>query len=286
MLDVTAKPEAPPSTAKIPRRAAREVIGNPNSIRVLMYHRVLPDGVQGDPHQMWLPLHLFGRQMEFLLRWGFSTVTFNDYLLFREGQVNLPRRPVVLTFDDAYLETYTVVFPLLKELGMKAVIFVVADPNIRTSSWESEHPRAVSPLMTDMQILEMHAAGFEIGSHSLRHKKLCLLSQEGVWEEITRSRMILEILLNAPVRSFSYPYGLLNSSVKKAVKEAGYAVAVAGWSGPPLFEGDIHEVRRSIVLNDRLFPVLKFAARLSAPYRFYRWFIWRILLLLEVFRLK
>ena len=264
-----------------PKAASVSSIGNPKAVRVLMYHRVLPDGVKGDPHQLWLPLRLFRRQMQFLVRWGYSTVTFNDYVLFREGQLNLPRRPVIITFDDAYLETYTLVFPLLRELGMKAVIFVVADPCIRTSTWDQEHPGAVSELMSDMQILEMHAAGFEIGSHSLHHHNLSTLSPSEAWQEITRSRMTLEILLNAPVRSFSYPYGCLSPTVKRSVKEAGYAVAVAAWSGPPLFGQDDYEIRRSYIPADRWFPVLGFAVRLSVPYQFYRWLIWQLRSLIE-----
>ena len=259
-----------------PKVASGASIGNPRAIRVLMYHRVLPDGVRGDPHQLWIPLRLFRRQMQFLVRRGYSAITFSDYVLFREGQLNLPRRPVIITFDDAYLETYTLVFPLLRELGLKAVIFVVADPSIRTSKWDKEHPGAVSALMSDMQILEMHAAGFEIGSHSLRHHNLCTLSPSEAWQEITRSRMTLEILLNAPVRTFSYPYGCLNSSVKRSVKEAGYAVAVAAWSGPPLFGQDEYEIRRSYIPADRWFPILRFAMRLSVPYQLYRWLIWQV----------
>lgn len=263
-----------------------EAIGDQSRIRVLMYHRIIRDGTRGDPHQIWLPEQRFRRQMEFLDRWGFTSVTFNDYRLFKEGELNLPRKPVIITLDDAYVETYDIVFPILQEFGMKAVLFVVADPSTRTSIWDSAFPGAVTPLMSDAQLLEMHAAGFEIGSHSLTHKNLCAIPPAEAWEEISRSRMRLEIVLNAPVRSFAYPYGLFNESVKKMVREAGYSIAAAGWTGPALFGEDEFDVRRSVILHERRFPGISFALSLMSPYQFYRWLWWRIRVFLELTGVK
>ena len=33
---------------------------------------------------------------------GFTTITFEDYHLFREGKLNLPKKPIIVTFDDSY----------------------------------------------------------------------------------------------------------------------------------------------------------------------------------------
>jgi len=272
----------PAVTEQTVKTSTPEGIGDESRVRVLMYHRVVPNGVKPDPHQMWIPERRFRRQMEFLDRWGFTAVTFNDYRLFRLGELNLPRKPIILTFDDAYVETYDVVFPILQEFGMKGVLFVVADPAIRTSVWDNKYPAAVTPLMNDAQILEMHSAGFEIGSHSLTHKNLCAIPGAEAWEEISRSRMRLEIVLNSPVRSFAYPYGLVNEQVKKMVREAGYTIAVSGWTGPALFGEDELEVRRSIIIRERRFPGISFALSLMSPYQFYRWLWWRIRVFLEL----
>jgi len=275
-----------PAVEKDAKASVSEGIGDESRIRVLMYHRIVANDVKADSHQMWLPERRFRRQLEFLDRWGFTAVTFNDYRLFRQGELNLPRKPVILTFDDAYVETYDIVFPILQEFGMKAVIFVVADAAIRTSVWDNKYPAAVTPLMSDAQLLEMHAAGFEIGSHSLTHRNLCAIPPAEAWEEISRSRMRLEIVLNAPVRSFAYPYGLVNEQVKKMIREAGYTIAVAGWTGPALFGEDEFEVRRSVIIRERRLPSASFALSLMSPYQFYRWLWWRIRVFLELSGVK
>jgi len=257
-------------------------IGDPRRVRVLMYHRIVPEGVHERPPQIRIPVRQFRREMELLDRWGYTAITFDDYRLYLTGELNLPRKPVVITFDDGYAETYTVAYPILQELGMKAVVFVVADASVRSSIWDKGHPEAVTPLLGDDQILEMHAAGFEIGSQSLQHQRLPGLPREKAWEEISRSRMLLEILLNAPVRSFAYPYGLIDENAKRMVAEAGYTIACGGWTGPPLFGDDPFETRRVTMRAQKHLSDIQFAVRLISPYQLYRWLWWRLRVALEV----
>jgi len=251
-----------------------DVVGASRRIRVLMYHRIVPDGAARDPNQYWLPENEFRRQIEFLHRWGYKGITFNDYRACRQGERDLPRRPVIITFDDAYEDVYTTAIPILQEFGMKAVIFAVADLRIRASVWDHAHPQAVMPLMTGPQLLELHEAGFEIGSHTLHHKDLLHISHEEAAEEILQSRVVLETLLSAPVRSFSYPFGQVNDVVKNMVREAGYEAAVSAWSGPARFGEDDFEIRRITVINRQWSAMVKFAFSLTYPYLIMRWLWW------------
>src|SRR3990172_10485191 len=97
--------------------------GNPRKIKILMYHRIVDDKEANSKHWTCIHVREFRRQLESLERWGFTAITFDDYRLYLQGELNLPRKPVVLTFDDAYLDTYENAFPLLQEYGMRAVIF-------------------------------------------------------------------------------------------------------------------------------------------------------------------
>ena len=274
--------ESPQAT---PAEAGKEQttpgLGDRRRIRVLMYHRILPEGEKGSPPQMRIPVRQFRREMELLARWGYTAITFDDYRLYLTGELNLPRKPVIITFEDGYVETYTLVLPILQELGMKAVVFVVADAGIRSSVWDRVQPEAVTPLLSDDQILELHAVGFEIGSQTLHHVRLPGLPREKAWEEISGSRMALEILLNAPVRSFTYPFGLLDDQVKAIVKEEGFTVGCCGWTGPALFGDDLFEIRRVTMFPYRSFADLNFAIRLISPYQLYRWLWWRLRVALE-----
>jgi peptidoglycan/xylan/chitin deacetylase (PgdA/CDA1 family) len=152
---------------------------------------------------------------------------------------------------------------------MKAVIFALGDRSMLTNLWDVAEGAAPSVLMNDQQLLEMHAAGFEIGSHSLSHRHLSTLSPEEAWDQISRSRMKLEILLNATVSSFCYPYGEVNPDLKAMVARAGYSFACASYTGPPTVVTDHLEMRRiTIVENDGPFH---FTMKILAPYKHYRW---------------
>ncbi|MFI5251238.1 MAG: polysaccharide deacetylase family protein [Bacteroidota bacterium] len=243
--------------------------GNPRAIKVLMYHRVVDDRKISDKH--WTSVHVddFRRQLELLEQWGFTPITFRDYRLFLEGRLDLPKKPIILTFDDGYLDTYEVAFPVMQEFGFKAVIFVLGDKNVKTNYWDHNPEIPDAPLMNGRQIVEMHEAGFEIGSHSLSHPRLTELTEDQTWEQICRSRILLEILLDAPVHTISYPFGLINDSIKEATKHAGYRFGCGVGSGPAIFGDDHFEIRRITILGRT--TAAGFALRLLTPFQYYEW---------------
>jgi len=236
-------------------------------VKVIMYHRIVDDYYLSSKY--WTCVHAdnFRRQLQLLERWGFTTITFNDYKLYLEGQLNLPRKPVIITFDDGYYDTYQLAYPLLSEFGMKAVVYVLGNVKTKSNKWDrhSEYPE--SPLMTDLQIMELHDAGFEIGSHSITHPKLTAIPEQEAWDEISRSRMLLEILLNSTVISFSYPYGMLNMSIKKMVEDAGYAFGCGVYTGPATFGAEPYDIRR-ITISNNTGPI-GFGSKLLLPYELY-----------------
>lgn len=252
------------------REVDRASEGNPGAIKVLMYHRIVgqADAV-GPLHWSFVRVNDFRDQLELLDRWGFTSITMNDYRLFLKNHLNLPRKPVMITFDDGYEDTYRFAYPVLQEYGMKAVVFVLGERKITTNFWDRSNGLPEVPLMSEQQILDMHENGFEIGAHSMTHAKLPFLPDQKAWEEISRSRMLLEILLNAPVLSFSYPYGLLNEAVKKMVNDAGFNTACSGQSGPPVFGRDQLEIRRIPVTSSTGKPA--FALRMLTPYQYFDW---------------
>jgi peptidoglycan/xylan/chitin deacetylase (PgdA/CDA1 family) len=248
--------------------------GSPHRIKVLMYHRVVNAvNISYSYPTVSISTQEFHNQMSMLERWGFTTITFQDYHLFLRGEINLPKKPVILTFDDAYLDFHENAFPILEEFGMRAVVFCVADKKITANIWDQAHGFPLAHLMNEQQILEIHAAGHEIGSHSLSHPFLPQLPRDKAWEEIYRSRMILEILLNAPVKAFAFPYGSLDAATKQMVQDAGYDLACATYSGPPKFAIDPYETRRTMIRGN-LSP-LHFALMLFTPYEYIGWLRWK-----------
>jgi peptidoglycan/xylan/chitin deacetylase (PgdA/CDA1 family) len=252
---------------------SREV--TPQKVKVLVYHRVVNDDRLSREYP-WICVHTreFRNQLELLDRWGFTAVTFDDIRLCLGGQLDLPRRPVVLTFDDGYLDTYENAFPLLCEYGMRAVVFALGDVRIKTSEWCRSAGSPVAALMGGQHLVELHAAGFEIGSHSMTHANLTSLPEGEAWEEISRSRIVLEILLDSPVLSFSYPHGFVNVTTKRMVADAGYSIACSVSSGPARFGKEQYDNRRIAISNS--VGAIGLAMRMLTPFEYYSWFRSRV----------
>jgi peptidoglycan/xylan/chitin deacetylase (PgdA/CDA1 family) len=212
--------------------------------------------------------------MEIINRFGFTPITLFDYLCYLDGTVRLPRKPIIITFDDGYVDTYENAFPILDALGMKAVVFVLGNREINSNYWDQESGFEGAPLMTDEQMLELFQAGYEIGAHSSSHPRLPRLGKQAAWDEITKSRIGLEIILNSPVSSFSYPYGELNGEIKGMVADAGYRLACGVYTGPARFGEDLFEIRRLTIPGT--LNIVGFASRLLLPHEYAEWIRWRM----------
>ena len=216
---------------------------SPATIPVLMYHRVIPEAPVGSHHGIWVTAPSFEQQLRSLKRRGYSTITFEQYQLFLNGEFTLPRKPIILSFDDGYEDNYTCAFPLLEKHGFSAAVFLVTDSARRTNFWDEEEPQV--PLMNKMQINEMSRAGIEFGSHTVTHPDLAHCSPEKMRNEFVDSKQTIEQWTGKAIISCAYPYGSVNKSIKATAAEAGYTFGIATNSGPVEFFKDFYEVRRT-----------------------------------------
>jgi peptidoglycan/xylan/chitin deacetylase (PgdA/CDA1 family) len=185
-------------------------------IPILMYHHI----GQADPSSRYnVTEEKFADQMQSLQDWGFTSISLSLLVESLQVGAHLPPRPVVITFDDGYLDVYEKAWPVMQRLGFTGVVYVI------TGQME------IKGYLHENHLKELASAGWEIGSHTDSHANL---RQMGVNldVEISRSKEILESLLGMPVRSFSFPYGLTSPYVTSLVKSAGYesAVGLGGFS--------------------------------------------------------
>src|SRR5215471_6751618 len=107
-------------------------------IRILAYHRVLPALSETgrpfifDEGVISATTKSFYRQMDYVRR-NYDVISFKDLLAIEEERNAPPRRPLIITFDDGYRDNYTDAFPVLKEFGMPATIFLATGHMSRTS---------------------------------------------------------------------------------------------------------------------------------------------------------
>jgi peptidoglycan/xylan/chitin deacetylase (PgdA/CDA1 family) len=185
---------------------------------ILMYHGVGP--VSEDPYHLCVTSERFSEQMGWLAERGLRGVSIAALVAaMRAGQ---ERALVGISFDDGYASVLENAVPELLRRDFTATMFIVSGLLGGTNEWDRE---PVWPLMSAQQVVDVAAAGMEIGSHSVTHTHLPALGAQRLRAEISESRSRLSELLSRPIRGFAYPYGDMDSSARHAVQDAGYDYA-------------------------------------------------------------
>lgn len=235
-----------------------------SDIKVLMYHRLLNRKPAGDVNFHYVETEMFRKQMKLLDALNFTPVTFRDYALHLEEKLSLPDKPVILTFDDGYLDTYELAVPVLLELEMRGVIFVMGDRTAKSGYWDEVPGGEQSALMNDEQIRHLRSIGFEIGAHCMHHVALPDLSDTAIEAELAGARKSLEELLGERVDTVSYPYGRVDDRVQRIARDAGYRFGCGVYTGPGRFASNRYDIRRISI--DQHISLAGFLFRLLAPY--------------------
>jgi peptidoglycan/xylan/chitin deacetylase (PgdA/CDA1 family) len=220
------------------RRATRQV-----SVPILMYHQVTPEP---DPRfrKYALTPAQFARQMRVLALTGHHAISIDELLNHRIAQQPLPRRPVLITFDDGYEDTYRHAVPILREHGYTATFFLVAGLVGASTVW-LQAERGLSLRLFDWDTARrLEAEGFACGSHSLTHPRLASLDAEAVQRELRESRRLLEEQLGHDVVDLAYPHGSYDERVIELAREAGYRSACSVRIGRSQPDDDLMALHR------------------------------------------
>ncbi len=175
-------------------------------IPVLLYHRI---GFGDGP--MTVSTEKFAEDLTQLKDMGFTTIDldlFRRYLL--DPDTNLPKNPLMISFDDGYIDNYLIAYPLLQKFSMTAAFYII-------TSLVGEEDRLAAG-----HIREMAANGMSIGSHTVSHRELGEMDVEEAASEMSLSRLYLEGLLQRSVNFIAYPKGSYNEFTAKIANEAAY----------------------------------------------------------------
>jgi peptidoglycan/xylan/chitin deacetylase (PgdA/CDA1 family) len=162
--------------------------------------------------------------MNWLARNGYEAVTLRQAYDQWTAGTPLPRRPVVVSFDDGYLSQYTVGFRTLRAHGWPGVLNLQVD--------FLRPPGGMQP----WRVRELIADGWEIDAHTLTHPDLTAVDDTRLWHEVDGSRLALRRRFHVPVDFFCYPAGRYDARVVRAVRKAGYLGATTtayGLARPP-----------------------------------------------------
>jgi peptidoglycan/xylan/chitin deacetylase (PgdA/CDA1 family) len=228
---------APTAKSAAPQRAG---------VPVLIYHEVVTDfRAEGETV---ISLANFAEQMQLLADEGFVTVGIDDLARFMKGEITLPAKAIVLTFEDGWKSVLNAT-PVLERLGFKASFWIITTNGIGGDylGWGDIEKLAKNPR-------------FEIHSHTVshpwdEHNNLVNWVQDKANErgrsdalyELSESRRVLEQHLGRPVHYLAWPSGWFNDTLVSLAVAAGYTGLLTQESGLNRPGDDVLRIKRTFV---------------------------------------
>ena len=183
-------------------------------VPVLTYHSIDDSGsvISTTPGK-------FQSQMQYLAESSFKVISLKDVTICIRENRPFPSEAVAITFDDGFKNIYDIAYPVLKEFGFKATVFLVPGYCGKNNQFDGQlEGIPTMDLLGWDEIMEMAINGIDIGAHTMSHPNLSELSIDQACEEIVKSKSMIEKQLDMDVLFFAYPYGKLCKEVRRIVQ--------------------------------------------------------------------
>jgi peptidoglycan/xylan/chitin deacetylase (PgdA/CDA1 family) len=216
-------------------------------VSVLFYHSLEPGK----------PLMNFLKQIDYLRKNGYHIISISEVVSYIKREKEVSPRSVCLTFDDGYYNNYESVLPILEKYSVPAAIF------LSTKYMASNGPKEIDLKIGERflsweEVKEMADNGVHFGSHGYNHCDLTSLSPKKSFQEIFRSKQLIEENVSEKTRYFSYPYGRYDRRMKGLVKRAGFEAAFTTIPGNVRLGDDPYSLKRILIApSDSLFDFRK-----------------------------
>ena len=172
------------------------------------------------------------KDLQFLEENGFTTVVMQDLINFVTNGRRLPKKPIVLTFDDGNSSDYEYLYPLLKKYDKKAVLAIIGEATDRCTNNAEDNPKSKLPNMTWGQIRELHESGYcEIQSHGYNmHGKGGSGNRRGESGDAYGTRLSTDLMklqdaceahLGYMPNTFIYPLGVVGKGSREIIESLG-----------------------------------------------------------------
>ena len=218
-------------------------------VPVLVYHHVYPDGhpdlspPSGKKATGVIAESGFRLQMDYIQSSGWTTVSTTSVVDWIEGQDDVPKRSVVIHFDNGWLDSWTTAMPIVREHGFTATSFVISDGTEAATQgktaavYTSTEGAVQKPFITWEHAEGMLESGWEIGAHSSRHPRFADLhaaeGDAGVLEEVERSNTVFEQRLGFVPPHFAYPSGSRNERTDTLLAPLYRSLRLWRFDSPP-----------------------------------------------------
>lgn len=229
---------------------------------ILLYHEVKPKITN-----YVITPYEFESDLKYLSSNHYTTITMSQLVDYVYLGKSLPENPIILSFDDGYLDNYKYVYPLLKKYNMKIVLSVIAkntddftnipDDNIRYSH------------VTWSQLNEMIQSGcVEVQNHtynlhSNKSGRIGCMQMSGesnehyekiLTEDLLRCQDEITEKTGTTPNTFTYPYGKISENADPILKRLGFKATFSCKYGVNLIKREpntLYDLRRICRLHGK-----------------------------------
>lgn len=187
-------------------------------VPILMYHYVeyVQDKKDKMRQELDIPPNVFSSQIETMKNAGYTFMTAAQLGQVLDGKMQLPQKPVLITFDDGHWDLDTDVLPILKQYQVKATAYIITGFI------------GGSDFLSSQQLQDVINSGLvEIGAHTVHHISMKGQTLKTLQYEVDTSKQTLEQQYHLHVVSFAYPYGTFDLQSINVVKADGFSTAVS-----------------------------------------------------------
>ncbi|MEK5039843.1 polysaccharide deacetylase family protein [Sporosarcina sp. FSL K6-3457] len=220
-------------------------------IPVLMYHDILRN--KTDNNTSTLEIEKFKEQMDYLKKNGWTTITPKQLENWVTKKSTLPKKSVLITFDDGYQSTIDLAYPILKAHGFQATSFLITS--------RINRPNTVSELgmiqTQDVYSYQNHTHEFHMYNSYTNMSLLQQESEAAIFNDLEQANSSIEEILGHDhrVTALAYPYGKRSPQAIRALKSAGmtsgYTIDEGNvFQGDSLFELKRQRIHSSMTLID------------------------------------
>jgi peptidoglycan/xylan/chitin deacetylase (PgdA/CDA1 family) len=204
---------AGPADMDAPVWVPARVTTQKTTVPIFMYHRIDTMATYSKENTLDKGLTVLNTdldaQIKYMLKNDFHAITFTELYGFWYYGLQLPTKPMILSFDDGYKDVFTYGLPILMANHVRGVIYACAGfatyPGNRTADpWNN--------YMNWDNLKAMSRSGMEVESHTLVHDDLSTVSDARVQQTLTENKSQLETQLGIAIQFFCYPYGYPFSS--------------------------------------------------------------------------
>ena len=247
------------------------------AIPVLMYHHVNPAG-----NFINVRPETFELQVRYLKEKGFTAVHAGEFSDILAGKAAAPQKPVMITFDDGWLDNWVFAFPILKRYGMKSVIFLITSqiarqgrrrrsdegqadvlPTHRESKTLMESGRTDEVMLSWNEVAEMKDSGLvEFHSHTHTHRRWDKLftgrseRNEALRGDLQTAKELLE-KKGLGSNGLCWPQGFYDDDYLAVADSLGYRMMFTTETGTNDSTEELKRIKRIVIGNISSFSLAK-----------------------------